>query len=145
MKPKNRFSRQVMTFCAFFYQNKAIDFREKTYFSFILHNLFCHLMLMHGHMKYSPSTAEDWNFSKMKSIIWKQCRLTLIRGWSPGLLSHSTLHLGDRQVPCHSTLSWPIPSIPSRAYFSSSSFMPTDSPGIKGRMRQTPPDQTNHL
>lgn len=28
-KPKNRFSPQVMTFCAFFYQNKELDFREK--------------------------------------------------------------------------------------------------------------------
>lgn len=78
-----------------------------------------------------------WHFWEM-SIVWKQGSLTLIRGWSPGLVIHSTLHLGNRQVPCHWTLSWPIPSIPSRANFKSFSFMSTDSPEKKRRLCQTP-------
>lgn len=54
--------------------------------------------------------------------------MTWIRGWSPGLVSHTTLHLGRRQVPCQDTLTWPIPGIPSRAYFRSFSLMFTERP-----------------
>lgn len=42
------FLRLSGTFCAFFYQNKEIHFRgEKPFFSYILHNLFCHSILLH--------------------------------------------------------------------------------------------------